>query len=56
MYFFDSSSNAAPFGLTSASENWRDMRITESREQYRNRQIVVGGNSLTEERDDSFVR
>lgn len=55
MYFFDSSSNAAPFGLTSTSENWRDMRITESREQYRNRQIVVGGNSLTEERDDSFV-
>ena len=55
LYFIDSSSNVAPFSLTSTSENWRDMRVSRSREQYRNKQIIRGGDSLTEERIDSIT-
>lgn len=55
LYFYDSSANAAPFGLTETSENWRQMRVSNSREKYRNKQIIRGGNSLTEERVDSIA-
>ena len=55
LYFYDSSANAAPFSLTSTSENWRNMRISRSRDQYRNKQVIRGGNSLTETRTDSIT-
>ena len=55
LYFYDSSANAAPFSLTETSENWRGMTVSNSREKYRNKQIIRGGNSLTEERVDSIA-
>lgn len=55
LYFYDSSANAAPFSLTETSENWRGMTVSNSREKYRNKQIIRGGNSLTTEREDSIT-
>jgi hypothetical protein len=55
LHFTPKDRNTAPFGLTETSQNWRNLKITESRELYRNRQIVRAGTALTDERTDTVI-
>jgi hypothetical protein len=55
LHFTPKDRNAAPFGLTETSLNWHNLKITESRELYRNRQIVRAGTALTDERTDTVI-
>ena len=55
LHFTPKDRNTAPFGLTETSQNWRNLKITESRELYRNRQIVRAGTALTDERSDTVI-
>jgi len=43
LHFTPKDRNAAPFGLTETSQNWRNLKVSESRDLYRNRQIVRAG-------------
>jgi len=54
-HFTPKDRNAAPFGLTETSQNWRNLKVSESRELYRNRQIVRAGTALTDERTDTVI-
>ncbi len=55
LHFTPKDRNAAPFGLTETSRNWRNLKVSESRELYRNRQIVRAGTALTDERTDTVI-
>jgi len=55
LHFTPKDRNAAPFGLTETSQNWRNLKVSESRELYRNRQIVRAGTALTDERTDTVI-
>ena len=55
LHFTPKDRNAAPFGLTETSRNWRNLKVSESRELYRNRQIVRAGTALTDPRIDTVV-
>lgn len=55
LHFTPKDRNTAPFGLTETSQNWRNLKISESRDLYRNRQIVRAGTALTDERTDTVI-
>lgn len=55
LHFTPKDRNTAPFGLTETSRNWRNLKVSESRELYRNRQIVRAGTALTDPRTDTVV-
>jgi len=55
LHFTPKDRNAAPFGLTETSQNWRNLKVSESRDLYRNRQIVRAGTALTDERTDTVI-
>lgn len=48
LHVFARETNAAPFGLTESSANWRDMRVTRERSRYRNLQYVRAGTNETD--------
>lgn len=56
LYFVSRETNLAPFGLTTTSQNYlaNTMRITRTREQYRNRQYVRAGQETTSVRTELF--
>ncbi len=55
LHFCDRSSVAAPFSLTSSSANWRGMRVSRTREDYRNKQFVRAGKYLSDARTERFA-
>jgi len=42
-------------GSPETSQNWRNLKVSESRDLYRNRQIVRAGTALTDERTDTVI-
>jgi hypothetical protein len=55
LYFVDRATLAAPYGLTSASPNFRSITVQSTRMDYRNRQYVRAGLGLTATRTESLV-
>ena len=55
LHFTPKDRNTAPFGLTETSRNWGNLKVSESRELYRNRQIVRAGTALTDERTETVI-
>lgn len=55
LHFQQRDSNMAPFAITAASENWRKMRVTRTRSDYRNRQIVRAGTGITDLQIEQFT-
>ncbi len=55
LYFIDSTMNAAPFGLTTTGGQWRDLKISSTRDMYRNIQYIRAGMAETEERTDTVT-
>ncbi|MBT9134885.1 MAG: hypothetical protein DDT38_01627 [Firmicutes bacterium] len=51
LHFFARETNVAPFALTN---NFRDMQVKRTREQYRNQQIVRAGQDQTDVRTERF--
>ena len=46
---------SAPFSITDTTGQWRNLSIERTREQYRNRQYIRGGEAWTNPRSTSFV-
>ena len=55
LYFTPRDKYEAPIVIGGKTRNWRNMKITESRDLYRNRQIVRAGTALTDERTDTVI-
>ena len=55
LYFTPRDKYEAPIIIGGKTQNWRNMKITESRDLYRNRQIVRAGTALTDPRIDTVV-
>ena len=55
LHFFSRSSNSAPEDFTNANNNFIDIEIENSREQYRNRQYLRAGNDITDSRTETFL-
>ncbi len=55
LYFTPRDKYEAPIVIGGKTQNWRNMKITESRDLYRNRQIVRAGTALTDPRIDTVV-
>jgi len=55
LYFTPRDKYEAPIVIGGKTRNWRNMKITESRDLYRNRQIVRAGTALTDPRIDTVV-
>ena len=55
LYFTPRDKYEAPIVIGGKTQNWRNMKITESRDLYRNRQIVRAGTALTDERTDTVI-
>jgi len=55
LHFTPKDRNTAPITLTATSANFRNLKITETRELYRNMQIVRAGTALTESRTDTVT-
>lgn len=49
LHFFARETNVAPFSLTDDSRNYRDVQVTKTREQYRNKQYVRAGQDITDQ-------
>lgn len=54
LQFHSRSTNAAPFSLGDATDNWYDLSVTTSTRGYRNRQYLRAGMDLTDSRTESF--
>lgn len=54
LHFCTRDTNAAPFALTSSSANFRKLKVTRTREDYRNKQYVRAGYDLTDSRVEAF--
>lgn len=54
LYFKSRDSIAAPISLTDSSGNFRKLRVTRHREDYRNRQFIKAGRDITGSRTDQF--
>jgi hypothetical protein len=54
LHFFARETNAAPFGLSDSSSNFRNLTVKRNRSQYRNKQIVRAGYDLTDSRTETF--
>jgi hypothetical protein len=55
LHFTPKDRNTAPFAIGDDTQNWRNLKISESRDLYRNRQIVRAGTALTDERTDTVI-
>ena len=55
LHFTPKDRNTAPFAIGDDTQNWRNLKISESRDLYRNRQIVRAGTALTDPRTDTVV-
>lgn len=55
LHFIPKDRNVAPFELHDDSGNWRNLKISESREMYRNRQFIRAGTARTDVRTESVV-
>jgi len=55
LYFTPRDEYEAPIIIGGRTRNWWNMKITESRDLYRNRQIVRAGTALTDPRIDTVV-
>ena len=54
LHYFTRSTNAAPFGLTATSQNYRNLKVIPGRQGYRNVQYVRAGTALADVRTESF--
>ena len=54
LHFFSRETNTAPFSITDASYNYRNMKVRYTREQYRNRQYIRAGHDITDARTEEF--
>ena len=55
LHFTPKDRNTAPFSLSDTSQNWRNLKVSKSRDLYRNRQIVRAGTALTDVRTDVSI-
>lgn len=55
LHFSPRDANVAAFSLTDTSANWRHMKVTRSRANYRNNQLVRAGVDLTTARTEGFT-
>lgn len=55
LWFADRLTTAAPFGIDANSTHVISITVKDSRDQYRNKQYVAGGTTLTAIRTESFV-
>lgn len=55
LHFCDRTANAAPFSLTDSSANFRALKVRRTREQYRNKQYIRGGQALTASRSETLT-
>lgn len=53
--FFDRTTFAAPFGLSSGSDNFRKLKIKRKRSQYRNIEYIRAGEDLTDPQTEEFA-
>lgn len=47
IHYFARSENAAPFNISSTSNNWRSLTVKHSRDKYRNKEYVLGSFGIT---------
>lgn len=55
LYFADPTTIAAPYNLTTASANFRNLEVEHLRSDYRNRQYIKAGLGLTSARTENLV-
>ena len=55
LHFFTRSTNAAPFGLTATSKNFRNLKVNRNRDKYYNTLYVRAGTALADARTESFI-
>jgi hypothetical protein len=55
LHFFERETYTAAFSLTANSENYRNLTIKNTREQYRNKQYIRAGFDVTDIRTESFI-
>jgi hypothetical protein len=55
LHFSPRDANPAPIALTDTSANYRKLKVTRSREQYRNQQFVRAGNDLMSAQAEGFT-
>ncbi|MGE5553292.1 MAG: LamG-like jellyroll fold domain-containing protein [Betaproteobacteria bacterium] len=54
LWFVARESNAAPWSISDSNWNCRNLTVTQTREQYRNRQYIRAGQDLTDPRTETF--
>lgn len=55
LHFFARETNLAPFAITDTSANFLTMKITTTREQYRNVQYLIAGEDVADAKTESFI-